>query len=135
VKDPTPKYDQLGDVQGLRIIEIRNLYEDHKQEYYCDKHAFRALDQQVPDGVIEGDTLEALRVSGYVVSNKPVELGGIVYGMYRWGVFTGLHVGLVRGDKIESKFSYGHIIEHDVNRIYPHWGTHAIYFHKPNKGE
>lgn len=135
LEDPTPKYDQLEHVSGLRILERRDLYQDDRDSRYCAQHAFEALGQQVPVGVIGGDTLEALREAGYTLSTTPTEPGGIVYGDYRREVFTGVHVGIVRGDKIESKFSYGHVIEHDVNRIYPRWGTHAIYFHKADKNE
>lgn len=130
LEDPTPKYDRLADVLGLRIIEKRNLYEDDTNLYFCDKHAFTSLGYDVPWEMIGGDTMALLRNAGFSLSNTPVEPGGIVYGNYRGEVFSGVHVGIVRGDKIESKFSYGHIIEHDTNLIFPRWGTHLIYFHK-----
>ncbi len=130
LEDPTPQFDKLEEVPGLRIVERRDLYQDNRELNFCGKHAFTSLGYATPENVVEGDTLAALSSAGYSLSNTPIEPGGIVYGNYRRGVFTGLHVGLVRGDKIESKFGYGHVIEHDTNRIFPNWGTHSIYFYK-----
>ncbi len=122
------EFDKVCEIVGdIEIVERRNIEEDKKRVYTCARYAL-------------GDKIRGLLRNGFLDNDgsfeeveNPKEGDIVVYTGEYLGYPDGwFHVGIYDGEKVVSKWGYGHVFRHDLNLVPTYYGNKVKFFREKN---
>ena len=116
----TERFDEIGNLEGIVIIERRDHKADHAAEYMCERFALGA---DIANYQIVGEYANPGRGRPVIESPQAGDLA--IYSLE--GEVK--HFGRVADNqKIRSKWGASHIFEHDIGAVPIHYGDTITFF-------
>lgn len=124
---------ELEEIDGIKLVEKRDWKEDWANAFNCIVYVFGRKAKHLID--VEKDINEIdTTTKGYREINNPLQGDLVVYINEELKVQS--HIGLYkRKGKVLSKWTYGNVYLHDINKVPSDFGNVVKFFRKKFPGE
>ena len=125
-------FDQIGNLENIRIVEKRVAADDETHSIDCIRHVCDEMDLSIRREF----SFTKWEIDGYTEIDSPKDGDIICYHQELSGSF-GNHVGIVINSKdgiVQSKFGYGHIYQHHFKLVPSDYGPYYTYYTKDKTG-